>query len=64
MKTPYGELNVGDIYYPASGSGQSVKVIDVDTYAHCEDVVIEYFNGDQRRMDWFKLMMVRYSRSE
>jgi len=64
MKTPYGELNMGDIYLAADGAGGWVKVVDVDTYAHCEDAVIEYNDGTQRRMDWFKLMMVRYYKKE
>lgn len=60
MKTKYGELNVGDIYLAADGSGTRCKVVDVDTYAYCEDAVIEFSDGTLNRMDWFKLMMVRY----
>jgi hypothetical protein len=61
MKTPYGEIRVGDVYRPADGSGGKVRVVDVDTYAECQDVIIEDEDGNWRRMDWFKLMRVRYS---
>lgn len=61
MKTPYGELEVGDVYIRADGSGGKVRVVDVDTYAHCEDAIIEDESGNWQRIDWFKLMMVRYS---
>lgn len=64
MKTPYGELSVGDVYFPAQGRGTPVKVVDVHTYAEQQDAVIRYHDGSERRMDWFKLMMVRYSKEE
>jgi hypothetical protein len=64
MHTKYGELNVGDIYTAADGSSGEVRVIDVDTYADVEDAVVENREGRQYRIDWFKLMMVRYSKKE
>jgi len=64
MQTPYGELSNGDIYYIADGSNGYVTVVDVDMYAYCEDVVVEYDNGTFNRIDWFKLMMVRYSKGD
>lgn len=60
MNTPYGEINVGDILLRTDGSGESVEVIDVDIYAEQEDAIVHYDNGWFGRMDWFKLMMVRY----
>lgn len=56
MKTPYGEINVGDMYVPADGSPDLLTVVDVETYADVEDVVVNHANGDERRYDWFKLM--------
>ena len=61
MKTPSGEIRAGDVYRAADGSGGTVRVVDVDTYAACQDVIIEDEEGCWRRIDWFKLMMVRYS---
>ena len=61
MKTPYGEIQVGDVYRAADGSGGTVRVVDVETHAYCQDVIIEDEDGCWRRIDWFKLMMVRYS---
>lgn len=60
MKTPYGELKVGDLYRSADGTGHIVRVIDVETYQDCQDAIIEDEHGEWRRMDWFKLMKVRY----
>lgn len=64
MNTKYGELNVGDVYTAADGSSGEVIVIDVDTYAEVEDAVVENREGRQYRIDWFKLMMVRYCKKE
>lgn len=61
MKTPYGEIRVGDVYRAADGSDHWVRVVDVDTYSQCQDVIVEDKNGTWRRLDWFKLMKVRYS---
>jgi hypothetical protein len=64
MQTPYGELEVGDRYLRADGSSGVATVIDVQSYASCEDAVIEHENGNQNRIDWFKLMRVRYYKEE
>lgn len=61
----YGIQN-GDIYAACSGSGTYLKVVDNDTYAWCDDVVVadlqngELVPGSKRRIDAFKLHMVRY----
>ncbi len=60
MRTPYGELKKGDIYTSADCSGHRVKVVDAETYAEVQDAVVEREDGHQYRIDWFKLMMVRY----
>lgn len=39
-------------------------VIDTDTYAHEEDVVVRDSLDEEYRIDWFKLMRVRYSKKE
>lgn len=54
MKTPYGDFNVGDVYVPADGSKYQVIIVDVDTHAKVEDIVIKGPNGVNRRIDWFK----------
>jgi hypothetical protein len=64
MQTPYGELEVGDRYLRADGTPSVVTVVDVDTYASVEDVVIEQEGGNQHRIDWFKLMRVRYYKED
>lgn len=62
MNTPYGPLEVGDLYDRADGSTNGrIIVVDVDTYAYCEDAVYRYIGTDTlHRIDWFKLMQVRY----
>ena len=60
MQTPYGELNVGDVFLAADGSGARVEVVDVDLYASKQDALIQDWDGRIRRIDWFKLMTVRY----
>jgi len=63
MKTPYGELNVGDVYAAADGSNHRCQVTDVATYADVEDAMVKDLRtGERRRIDWFKLMMVRYTK--
>ena len=62
LRTPYGELKVGDKYRSADLSGIQVKVVDVDTFAEVQDAVVERADGHQYRIDWFKLMMVRYEK--
>lgn len=63
MKTKYGEFNVGDIWHAADGAGGWCTIVDIDTYADVEDIVIEYADGSQHRMDWFK-MSYRYCKEE
>lgn len=60
MQTPYGPLNVGDVYLASDGSSVRIVVIDVDLYADKHDAIIQFWNGSITRIDWFKLMMVRY----
>ena len=60
MQTPYGELNVGDVFLAADSSGARVEVVDVDLYASKQDALIQDWDGRIRRIDWFKLMIVRY----
>lgn len=54
----YGIKN-GQIYQ--SSSGGHVQVIDCETFASCDDAVIRDEAGEERRIDAFKLAMVRYS---
>lgn len=63
MKTPYGEYNVGDVYVPADGSNYQVTIVDVETFADKEDIVIKAPNGTERRIDWFKFSY-RYEEPE
>lgn len=58
--TKYGIEN-GQMYTAADGSGLTVQVIDADTYAYCDDVVVRNHQGNEYRIDAFKLAMVRYS---
>ena len=58
----YGIKN-GQQYSPANGSKTPIlTVLDVDMYADCDDVIV-YDSSTQsaRRIDAFKLAMVRYS---
>lgn len=56
----YG-IAVGQVYAQADDSGSTVTVIDVETYADCDDVVVFYAPEDRSyRIDCFKLAMVRY----
>lgn len=57
----YG-IKVDQVYVPADGSKNELKVIDVTTYADVGDVVVyDTKNQTNRRIDAFKLAMVRYS---
>lgn len=47
--------------YQGVTPGNIVEVIDVETYAFCDDVVVKNAEGDEYRIDAFKLAMVRYS---
>lgn len=44
-----------------SVEGYTVTVVDVTTYADCDDVVVRNDKGEERRIDAFKLAMVRYA---
>ena len=56
----YG-IMVGQVYEPADGSYNRLTVVDVETHRDCDDVIV-YDEGAQaeRRIDCFKLAMVRY----
>lgn len=61
----YG-IKVGQRYARADGADHILEVTDTTTFAHCDDVVVkETICGltlrDVRRIDAFKLAMVRYS---
>lgn len=56
----YG-ITVGQVYVPADGSKNRLIVRDIETYAGCDDVVVfDEMQGLERRIDAFKLSMVRY----
>jgi hypothetical protein len=57
----YG-IAVAQVYERADGTDCPVRVVDVTTYAHCDDVVIECVNGAEppTRIEAFKLARVRY----
>jgi hypothetical protein len=56
----YG-IRVGQTYTAADGSNSKLTVVDVTTYANCDDVVVyDSINKAERRIDAFKLAMVRY----
>lgn len=50
------------VYVPADGSKNRLTVVDVEKYADCDDVVVfDEVQGKERRIDAFKLAMVRYT---
>lgn len=56
----YG-IKVGSVYAAADGSPRRVVVKDVETYAAADDVVVyDELDKVERRIDAFKLAMVRY----
>lgn len=56
----YG-IREGQVYIPADGSKNRLVVRDVTTYAAVDDVVVfDEAQGAERRIDAFKLAMVRY----
>ena len=57
------KIEVGQKYVPADGSkNNTLTVVDVETYADCGDVVVfDEVQKANRRIDCFKLAMVRYS---
>ena len=49
------------VYVPADGSKNRLTVVDVETFADADDVVVfDEVQGKERRIDAFKLAMVRY----
>ena len=61
MMTPYGELNIYDIYVPADGSDYHVQVIDLNSAT--QEALIKYSCDEPTRwIDWWKLMAVRYTK--
>ena len=55
------KIEVGQKYVPADGSKNTLTVVDVEKYAEVSDVVVyDDLNGSERRIDCFKLAMVRY----
>ena len=56
----YG-IEVGQVYEPADGSRNRLTVVDVDTHGACDDVIVYDERAQaERRIDCFKLAMVRY----
>ena len=57
----YG-VRIGQVYAAADGIAKSrLTVVDVDTYRDSADVVVrDELSGVERRIDVFKLAMVRY----
>ena len=60
----YG-IEVGQIYLAADGGEYGHLVTDVTTHARCDDVVVraftrQGFDPNERRIDSFKLAIVRY----
>ena len=56
----YG-IEVGQEYIPADGSKNTLTVLDIETYAYCDDVVVfDHDQNKERRIDAVKLAMVRY----
>lgn len=56
----YG-IAVGQVYEPADGSGYRLTVVDVETHSDCDDVIVrDELTQQERRIDCFKLAMVRY----
>jgi len=54
-------IKVEQKYVPADGSKNTLLVVDVDLYADCGDIVVYDYDQDKlRRIDAFKLSMVRY----
>lgn len=57
-------IEIGQRYVPADGSGGSLVVTDVTKYADCDDIVVyDTIKKSERRIDAFKLAMVRYTLS-
>jgi len=55
------KIEVGQKYVPADGSKNTLTVVDVEKYGECGDVVVyDAIQNVERRIDCFKLAMVRY----
>jgi len=55
------KIEVGQRYVPADGSKNTLVVMDVEKYADVGDVVVfDSVQNTERRIDCFKLAMVRY----
>ena len=64
MEAKYG-IKVGQIYTPADGSNGALIVKDIDMFSKCDDVVVyDTIAKKERRIDAFKLAMVRYTLDE
>lgn len=56
----YG-IKVGQVYVPADGSKNRLTVLDVEAHRSASDVVVhDEALGARKRIDCFKLAMVRY----
>ena len=57
----YG-IKVNQRYAAADGKSKTIlTVVDVDTFASCDDVIVrDSVQNLERRIDCFKLAMVRY----
>jgi hypothetical protein len=54
-------IKVGQRYHRADGAEGVLVVVDVDKYAHTNDVIVfDETQGVERTIDCFKLAMVRY----
>lgn len=54
-------IRVGQVYVPVDGSKNRLTVRDIETHADCEDVVVfDERQGEERRIDAFKLAGERY----
>ena len=57
----YG-IEPNQVYVPADGSKNRLTVVDVEKFADVDDVVVfDEVQGKERRIDAFKLAMVRYT---
>lgn len=64
MEAKYG-IKVGQIYTPADGSNGKLVVKDITTFSDVGDVVVyDELEKQERRIDAFKLAMVRYTLDE
>lgn len=46
----------GDVWYRADGSESTITILDIDTYSHCNDIVVRCNTTTKEyRLDVFKL---------